>query len=175
MSEYLEKQPEELEKQPEHLEERKEAVKLINEAIKDGHEIYATWFGDWAIRIVKIFHSPELFIGIDPEEIPHDLSGAEIKYKRSNGLPDVVLWDAVALQGRDFADQINAAIRDGKDVFASRGEDFAVQITSAKFVTREDGKHLIAFDADNKEYCVDRALVQYKNQTGKPNTILWNG
>jgi hypothetical protein len=65
----------------------------------------------------------------------------------------------------EAADRINAAINNGQEVYASWEGDFTVQIVSAKHETREDGEHLLAFDAGGKEYCIGGAVV---------NIVLWN-
>jgi hypothetical protein len=69
----------------------------------------------------------------------------------------------------EAAEKINSAINSGNEVFAS-WDDFAVQIVSAKHETREDGEHLLAYDAGDKEYCIGGAVVRYE----QPDVILWN-
>ncbi|MDR0610850.1 MAG: hypothetical protein LBG58_12120 [Planctomycetaceae bacterium] len=68
----------------------------------------------------------------------------------------------------DAAERINAAIANGKEVYAS-WDDFTVQIFSAKYEKRDDGEHLLGYDIVQKEYCIGGAIVQYENK----NTILW--
>jgi hypothetical protein len=74
---------------------------------------------------------------------------------------------------REAAKRINTAIKEGHEVYAV-WDGFAVQILSAQHVTKEDGDHLIAFDAGGKEYCIGGAIVQYEVPYDMPNIILWN-
>jgi hypothetical protein len=73
----------------------------------------------------------------------------------------------------EAADKINTAIQNKKEVYAV-WDGFAVQILSAQHVQKEDGDHLLGFDAGGKEYCIGGAIVQYEVPNDMPNVILWN-
>jgi hypothetical protein len=74
----------------------------------------------------------------------------------------------------EAAEHINAAINNGKEVFAT-WESFAVQIVSAKHQTRDDGEHLLGYDAGGKEYCIGGAKVlQEDTKDNLSITVFWN-